>query len=203
MTIQILSSSLQFYNRDFDIDANNLKVPVFLMQRMSDSQIKEFLKKNGEKVQEQIINEITTNDRLKKIVQVPLMLYMLIAVVEKEKKIPDNKAHIIRDFLQSLYKRERREKDVNFDIENFHLLLCHLGFETRTLADTNSALSRGEFINPILEEGKKKLGLNLTIQNFLTRATDLNIIVKDKEQYSFAHESYQEYYAAEYLKLNN
>jgi hypothetical protein len=167
---------------------------------MGDSQILEFLTKNGKNVKEFIVKEITENPRLKNIVQKPLMLTMLIAVVIKEGKIPNEKGKIIRLFMYSLYEREQKQS-IDFDKDMFHILLCFLAFQTRELTGSNSGLDRDEYILPLLETRKSQLGLTINLLDFLLKAIDINILVKDDNQFSFSHELYQEYYAAEYLHL--
>ena len=194
----LITSRPQAYNREFDDLIQNRKIPVFVLQKMQDNQISEFLDKNGKNVKTQIQNEITANDRLKKIIQTPLMLTMLIAVVQKEGKIPSEKGKIIRAFIFSLYEREQKQI-IDFDKDTFHILLCHLGYETRDLSGSNSGLDRDEYILPILEDRKMKLGLTVNLLDFLRKATDLHILVNDDNQYSFSHERYQEYYAADFL----
>ncbi|MBL0020414.1 MAG: hypothetical protein IPP17_29255 [Bacteroidetes bacterium] len=123
---------------------------------------------------------------------------MLIAVVSKDGKIPNEKGKIIRAFMLSLYDREQR-LILDFDKELFHLLLCYLGYQTRALTGSNSGLDRDEYILPLLEQRKAQLGLQINLLEFIKKAIDLNILVRDENQYSFSHELYQEYYAAEYL----
>lgn len=194
----IISSRPQAYNREFDDLIQNRKIPVFILQKMEDFQINEFLSKNGKEVKSQILDEISANERIKKIIQTPLMLTMLIEVVKIESKIPSEKGKIIRAFIFSLYEREQKQF-IDFDKDTFHLLLCYLGYETRNLTGSNSGLDRDEYILPILEERKKHLGLTIDLVDFLRKTTDLYILVKDDNQYSFSHEQYQEYYAAEYI----
>jgi len=194
----LMTSRPQAYNREFDNLLQKHKTPVFVLQKMQDKQIAEFLEKNGKNVKNYIETEIKANDRLKKIVQTPLMLFMLIAVVQKEGKIPSEKGKIIRAFMFSLYDREQKQI-IDFDKDTFHLLLCYLGYETRTLSGSNSGLDREEYILPILEERKKQVGLTINLLDFLRKALDLNVLVNDENQYSFTHELYQEYYAAEYI----
>ncbi|NBB31633.1 NACHT domain-containing NTPase [Cellulophaga sp. BC115SP] len=194
----IITSRPQGYNREFDDLLQNRNIPVFVLQKMENKQINEFLEKNGKKVKDYIVTEINANDRLRKIVQTPLMLLMLIAVVEKEGKIPKEKGKIIRAFMFSLYDREQKQI-IDFDKDTFHLLLCYLGYQTRDLTGSNSGLDRDEYIFPILEERKRGLGLMINILDFLRKALDLNILVTEDNQYSFTHELYQEYYAAEFI----
>jgi predicted NACHT family NTPase len=194
----LIASRPQGYNREFDELLQNHKVPVFLLQKMQDNQISEFLDKNGKNVKKYIEAEINANERLKKIVQTPLMLIMLIAVVQKVGSIPNEKGKIIRAFIFSLYEREQKQI-IDFDKDIFHLLLCYLGYHTRDLTGSNSGLDRDEYILPLLEERKDQLGIPINLIDFLRKAIDLNVLVIEDNQYSFTHELYQEYYAAEYL----
>jgi len=194
----LISSRPQAYNREFDDYVLNVKIPVFMLQRMHDKQISEFLDKNGPTVKAYITNEINNNDKLKRIIQTPLMLIMLIGVVIKEGSIPSEKGKIVKAFMLSLYEREQRQH-FEFDKEIFHLFLCYLGFQTRNLTGSNSGLDRDEYILPILEERRTQLGITIDLIDFLRRAIDLNLLIKDENQYSFTHELYQEYYAAEFL----
>ncbi|MCX6266087.1 MAG: NACHT domain-containing protein [Bacteroidetes bacterium] len=194
----LITSRPQGYNHEFDDSLEKRKIPVFVLQKMQDFQISEFLDKNGKQVKAQIQEEININNRLKKIVQTPLMLIMLIAVVLKEGIIPSEKGKIIRAFMLSLYEREQKQQ-IDFDKEIFHLLLCYLGYQTKDLTGSNSGLDRDEYILPILEERQKQLGIPINLLDFLRKAIDLNVLVMDDNQYSFTHELYQEYYAAEFI----
>lgn len=199
----IISSRPQEYeHRYFDDTGGRRKIPVFMLQQMKQDQISDFIEKNcGSKSAKMALrDEFSRNQNWYDLVSTPLILYMLIQIVQSNRnKLPDNKATIIKEFIRNIYIREKKEKDATFDYETLHILLCHLGFETRTLADTNAALDRDEFILPILEERKKSYGLTVNLLDVLDKAVDLNILSKDENQYSFVHEVYQEYYAAEEL----
>lgn len=194
----LIASRPQGYNREFDELLQNRIVPVFVLQKMEDNQISEFLDKNGKNVKVYIDTEIKANERLKKIVQTPLMLVMLIAVVQKVGSIPTEKGKIIRAFIFSLYEREQKQI-IDFDKDIFHLLLCYLGYHTRDLTGSNSGLDRDEYIFPMLEERKNQLGIPINVLDFLRKAIDLNVLVNEDNQFSFTHELYQEYYAAEFI----
>jgi predicted NACHT family NTPase len=198
----LISSRPFFYNREFDNNELNIKIPIFKLQPLNDNQIVEFIDKNGKNVREEILLEIKNNNRLKEIIRTPLMLLMLISVVKRYGNIPENKARLIKTFIYSLYERELKQ-DFNFDNETLHLLLCYLGFETRSLTGSNSGLNKREFIIPLLEEKNKSLGININLLDFIKKSIDLNILVQDDENISFSHEIYQEYYAAEFLHQLN
>lgn len=194
----IISSRPQYYQRDFD--NAKMKIPVFQLKKMNEIQINEFLNKNGKHVQDIIRKEIEVNKNLQKIVNNPLLLHMLINVVTREGSIPTNKAKIIQTFIKSLYTRERQEKDLMFDPDTVHILLTYLGFQSRKDTGSNVGLNKDTFILPLLEKRKNDLGLEINLLYVLNKAVELQILVRDAEQYSFTHEIYQEFFAAEYLK---
>ncbi|WP_341900791.1 hypothetical protein [Fluviicola taffensis] len=194
----IISSRPQDYNGQFNSSTFGKSIPVFILQYMKDSQMKEYLQKNCPSKKEYIWTKINQNIRLKQIVNTPLMLTMLVSVVLKEGGIPDDKGKILRSFMVSLYDRETKQESL-FNSEEFHLLLCYLGFHTRDLTGTNSGLDKHQYIIPILQEQKNNFGLDTNLIEFIKKALDLNIMVSDMDQLSFTHEIYQEYYAAEFL----
>jgi predicted NACHT family NTPase len=192
-TFILLSTRPQDYKNDF------IRVPVFALQRMKDDQINEFLQKNtkNEKVREQIANAIANNERWKKILSTPLMLYMLIQVVTIEGEIPNDENKIILRFIENLYQRER-QKDHLFNIDYFHIMLCYLAFESiESKGNTNSALNFSE-VESIFHKKDQTLGTK-EIMTILKKATELNILAEDDMVYSFAHQSYQETLAGDYL----
>ncbi|MDB4710968.1 NACHT domain-containing protein [Flavobacteriales bacterium] len=192
----LITSRPQHYNREFD-DIKS-KIPVFSLQKMKEKQIEEFINKNGENVKSLILAELNQNERLKKLVQTPLILTILISVVIRDGEIPSEKGILIKSFMHSLYHREQQQI-IDFDVELFHILLCYLGFQTRDLSGSNSGLDKDEYIIPLLQQRKEELGTSVNIIDFLKKAKDLNILVSDVNQISFSHELYQEYYAAEFL----
>ncbi len=195
----LLSSRPHSYSGQFDTSSFGKSIPIFQLLKMNDSQMIEFLDKNCDlKNKKTILSEIENNNKLKQIVSTPLMLAMLVSVVSIEGNIPKDKAKILRSFMYSLYNRETKQ-EASFQVEEFHVLLCCLGFQSRDLTGTNSGLNKNQYVLPILQEEKSSLGLEVNLLNFLRKAMDLNILVSDNDHISFTHEIYQEYYAAEYL----
>lgn len=198
----LLSSRPQSYSGQFDTSSFGKSIPIFQLLKMNDGQMIEFLEKNCDsKNRKLILSEIENNNKLKQIVSTPLMLAMLVSVVSNEGNIPIDKAKILRSFMHSLYNRETKQEP-SFQVEEFHVLLCCLGFQSRDLTGTNSGLNKNQYVLPILQEEKNSLGLETNLLNFLRKAMDLNILVSDNDHISFTHEIYQEYYAAEYLCNN-
>ncbi|WP_221392056.1 NACHT domain-containing NTPase [Dyadobacter sp. NIV53] len=180
--------------------ANEFKeTPVFVLQRMEDEQVKEFLLKNCSHVPTRalIFNEVTANIRLGKIVRVPLLLKMLINVVLNNKGIiPANKTLIIKRFIQNLYDRETKKITSDIDFRIIHRLLCFVGYKTRNINGSNVGW-RMEELEAIIERRIEGSRFKINAYEFLDYAMDLNIIVNDENKYSFIHELYQEYYASE------
>jgi len=192
-TFILLSTRPQDYKNDF------IRVPIFALQKMKNDKINEFLQKNtkNKKVREQITNAIANNERWKKILSTPLILYMLVQVVTKEGEIPNDENKIILRFIKNLYQRER-EKDHLFDTDYFHIMLCHLAFESiETKGSTNSALNLSE-VESIFHKKDQTIGTKEIIA-ILKKATELNILAQDDMVYSFAHQSYQETLAGDYF----
>lgn len=199
----LLSSRPQSYSGQFDTSSFGKSIPIFQLQKMNENQMIEFLEKNCDlKNRQMILSEIENNFKLKQIISTPLMLAMLVTVVSFEGNIPKDKAKILRSFMHSLYNRESKQ-EAFFQVEEFHLLLCCLGFHSRDLTGTNSGLNKNQYVLPILQEEKNILGLETNLLNFIRKAMDLNILVSDNDYISFTHEIYQEYYAAEYLFNKN
>lgn len=208
----IISTRPQSYHRNFDNDFENRKVPVFDLQKLSDSKIAEFLDKNGKQVKTKILETIQNNEAWRKITSNPLMLKMLIVVaVKNEGNVPSETGKIIRAFMEHLYDREKLQRSGNFDKQIFHLLLCHLAYETRSLTNANASLDKDEFILPILKECKSSLQLSeqktdalapTDLLDFLRIAVDMNLLTESENQYSFTYELHQLYYHAEYAQKN-
>jgi len=179
--------------------------PAFVLQRMEDVQIEEFLQKNCNQanIRAIIMGEIRRNLRLGKIVRVPLLLKMLINVVLYNRgNIPENKVQIIKNFIQNLYEREKRKMVSDTDYRVIHRLLCFVAYHTRERNGSNVGWRREE-MEAVLEKRIEDSRFKLSVFEFLDAAIDLNILVRDEDKYSFIHELYQEYYAAEELFRKN
>ena len=121
------------------------------------------------------------------------MLYMMIQVVTKTKKIPKHLADLLDNFMFDIYDREK-QKDDNFPQDNFHALLCFLGLKMLNASETNAAQPR-EKVLKWLREKKQEDGLSIDLSYILDIATQLGILVRDGKKYSFAHQQYLDYYA--------
>ncbi len=211
----LISTRPQSYestSRSFDDDYKNRKLPIFDLQKLNSKKVEEFLEKNGKQVKAKVLETVANNEAWRKITSNPLMLKMLITVAISNKgNVPSETGKIIRAFMNYLYDRERNQRRGNFDKDIFHLLLCHLAYETRSLTNANASLDKSEYILPILQEYKDSLqisekkedGLAPTdLLDFLKIAEDMNILTETENQYSFTYELHQLYYFAEYAQKN-
>lgn len=185
-------------NRPQDTNIFNY-VPVFILQKMDNSQIAQFLEKNAlnKLVVSKIKTTIKDDQRLKEIIKTPFMLSRLIEVVERKGEVPTNKGDIIHEFIYGLYLREQIDKkDANFNQKVIHRLLRYLGFESLEQKGTNAGLSEDEVLN-IFAKRKKELGVQIDTVYVLEISTQLGILEKQDNVYVFSHQEYQDYYAFE------
>lgn len=194
----IVTSRPLGYKREFDDVTQNKYIPVFALQFMQDIQIEEFLDKNGKDVKGIILTEINTNSKLKDIIRTPLILSMLIYVVNKTKVIPKNKVAIIGEFINLLISRENKIDTI--DPEQFNFLLSHWGYFSRMKVGGNSGLNEQNDVLPFFRKTKEENGLSIDVWEFLVKARDMYVLIKNGHQYSFIHELYQEYFAALFLR---
>ncbi len=175
-------------------------VPVFQLQKMDMEQIKLFLKKNTEGnkgIAKLILDEINKDERLEKIIKTPLMLSRLIEIVKAKGEIPKSEGEIIEKFIYSLYQREQQEKkDANFNTKQIHRLLRYLGYESLEKKDTNSGMSEDEVLNYFVR-CKEKYSFIIDTSYVLEIATQLGILEKRDDMYTFAHQAYQDYFHAQ------
>lgn len=178
-------------------DENIFKdVPVFQLQKMDMEQIEIFLNRNTDKKEEAkaILKEIVKDKRLQKIITVPLMLSRLIEIYKVNGEIPKSEGEIINKFIYSLYYREMEEKkDANFNSKTIHILLKHLGYWSLEKQDTNSGINENEVLNYFLE-CKEKYGFSIDLVYVLEIVTQLGILEKRENLYTFAHQAYQDYF---------
>jgi hypothetical protein len=194
LSIVVTSRPLAYYN-EFGSS------PAFVLQRMENHQVDEFLNKNcNHSLTRDIIKrEILANSRFGKIVRVPLLLKMLINVVYTHKgEIPRNKTQIIKKFIHGLYDRETKKLRGAKDFRVVHRLLCYVAHLTRMKNESNVGWTIDE-VEALLEKRIENSRFKLSAFEFLDISIDLNILVKEAEKYTFAHELYQEYFASEEL----
>lgn len=178
---------------------NFFQLPVFNIRPLSDAQIQEYLLKNYDSPEksEKFFESLQQNAKLKRICENPFILKMMVSVVKEKGQIPDNTGQLVRCFMRNLCDREAEQKNATFDAKVFRLLISHLAYATRTAQQ--QVFSENDAIKYI-EEKRLRLRVDEGGLPFLMLACDMNILEQSSENYySFTHELFQEYYAAETL----
>ena len=169
---------------------NNFSLPTFKINTFSDSQIYEYLQKNYGTPQESagFYSSLQKNAKLKKLCETPFILWMLLAVTNKGKLIPNNTGDLVHRFMEALLEREV-SKDASFDKQcTFHINLSSLAYATRSI--NMSIFSELDAVKLL---GYDRIDLHM----FINLACNMNVLEKSSEnQFTFVHELYQEYYAA-------
>lgn len=185
----IASSRKSAYHNDFNL-------PIFQLQLMNDEQISEFIAKNYSSNYSDFFELLKKNTRINEWARNPLMLTMLISVAKKTGgKIPDNTGKLLKTFIDAIYKREIK-RNPTYNPEIAQILLSHLAFTSR---EDKLVGFKKAYALQILANKKNELGLSDDILSLLNSFIDINILYKKDEQIGFAHELYQEYFAAEEL----
>ena len=185
-------------SRPQDYKGNLEKIPVFSLQKMDISKIREFLRKNTDDnmVRSSIIHAVDENPEWLRILGTPLILFMLIRVVTQSGPIPDDENKIIIQFIKGLYVREKF-KDYEFDEEYFHAIICRIAYDCiNNVGNTNSGFTFAtikKFLSEDIDIGDKDL------RSILQKGVELNLMVQDGILYSFSHQSYQDTLAGDYF----
>ena len=179
-------------------------VPVFLLMKLSDEQIRTFLEKNTQSQDTiDIINEaIAENARLKSIVRTPLMFSRLIDIVEVTGKVPTSEGQIIGAFLDTLFVREKNEKmDSLFDVRKATYLLRTIAYQGLEDASTNAGMTE-ETVLSYMKYCMQSYCFQVDAFYMLDLFVQLGILIRRDDLYVFAHQAYQDYYhAAEEMAL--
>ena len=127
------------------------------------------------------------------------MLSRLIEVAHDEGTIPKSEGEIIHRFIHCLYNREKIDKqDVNFDVSKIHKLLRHLGHESLEDLDTNAGMTE-DMVLRYFVKCMRQFGFEIDTIYVLDKVTQLNILERREDVYSFAHQAYQDYYHSQQL----
>ncbi len=143
-----------------------------------------------------IINEFLEN---------PLMVSLLYKAFEYKKTIPYKKHIFYRQVYDALFEEHdlskpgafKRIKESNLDIEDFHAILRTIGFITLS---KGIIYSREEFVKIIKQAKEKNSEIKFSENKFINDIINaIPIFKKDGNEYRWAHKSFQEYFAANYI----
>jgi hypothetical protein len=170
--------------------------PTFEIKELSDNQIKDFISKflNFSDI-EKIWNEFDANRDMLQLGRNPLMLKMILSVL-KDNSIPANRGQLYQLFIQTIFIREEQKKK-QFDREQKSEILSKIAFLMRESGNISwSTQIFKNYIKNIIDENNLKISSTTLFKELLD-----NYLIKSSidDDVSFLHETYQEYFCANYL----
>jgi hypothetical protein len=173
-----------------------LDLPVFNIQPLDLSGIYEYVEKNFASLTESLLPRLNNSSRLLRLCSNPLLLQILCTIYENEDlNLINNEALIIRSFVAKSLVRERL-KNHKIDLQKLSHYLMDLGYFTRF----DASVSFSNFTTfEILSKSSELISPGDDKIEILNSLKDLNFIINSSRGYSFNHELYQEYFAAEGL----
>lgn len=177
-------------------ELTQLELPIFNIQPFDYNGIVEYVEKNYPQLSIGLIPSLNKSERLLRLCSNPLLLQILCSIYHYEDlSITNNEALIIKTFVQQSLERER-VKNHKVEIQKISHYLMELGYQTRFKASVT--FSQSEAIE-ILSKCSKYISPGDDIIEVLNLLKDVNFINQPAKDYSFNHELYQEYFAAEGL----
>ncbi|MGV0028345.1 NACHT domain-containing protein [Phormidesmis priestleyi] len=155
------------------------------LQPLADAKVKAFLQSRLLGHAQRQIEQL--GDRVKDLGQTPLMVWMLFSIFQQNGEIPSTRGEAYRAFT-TLYAERAKE---GIDLDESRFLLSKLAFELMH----NQELGEIDAQNLL---GSEK-ALDHLVRNHLLQAPG----TLGKRMIRFCHQSLQEYYAAEYLLMQN
>lgn len=177
-------------------EIQQLGLPIFNIQPFGQIGIIEFINKNFPKISQSLIPNLNNSKRLLRICSNPLLLNILCSIYHDEDlKRTNNEALIIKTFVNKSLERERL-KNPHVDTVKTLQYLMDLGYHTRNKALVS--FSQNDTLK-ILSTCSERIASGDDIIQIISLLKDLNFISESINGFSFNHELYQEYFAAEGL----
>jgi hypothetical protein len=182
-----------------DVPLERLKLPVFRLDPLTDDQIVDFLKRHfpDKRQAETFARTLRRNPRLWDWGRNPLQLWMLAQVGLKAKGgLPENRGQLLRRFVEYLLRREESKgpqtpRDIKLD------LLSEIGYQTRQSGRVSFPRQQAW---QIVGQRCQQMHYQVDSAEFVREVCDNHLLADQGEQLAFAHEMYQEYFAACGLK---
>jgi hypothetical protein len=139
----------------------------------------------------------------------PFLVSLLYKAYTYTKDIPASKITFYDEIYSALFKSHdlskdgwRRPKQSKLEIQQFRIVLRQLAFDT--LKINMVSYSKQELLDLILKAKVKCIGINFDESHYLTDLlTTVPIFVEEGHQIKWAHKSFQDFFAAEYLSFDN
>lgn len=190
---------------EFDSYQNNMfQIPTFIIQKLDESQIEEFVEKycyNVKELASKVLKILKSKQNIQELLSRPLVLTRAIEIIKNDNDLPDKEGQIIEKFLDGLLRREKDEKmDPLLNINNFKLLLSYAADNIWHKYRTNAPVHEFYF-NKLLVEASDKFGLEKFNAGYISRiGYELEILSKHGELIQFYHQSYLDFFCKHYLK---
>lgn len=170
--------------------------PTFELKELSDNQIKDFITKFSNYTDDgKIWNEFVFNKDMLQLGRNPLMLKMILSVL-KDNSIPANRGQLYQLFIQTIFVREEQKKK-QFDRDQKSEILSKIAFLMRESGNISWSIQIFKnYIKNIIEENNFKISSTILFKELLD-----NYLIKTSidDDVSFLHETYQEYFCANFL----
>ncbi len=177
-------------------EIQQLGLPIFNIQPFGQNGIIEFINKNFPEISQTLLPNLNNSKRLLRICSNPLLLNILCSIYHNEDlSKTNNEALIIKTFVNKSLERERLKNPFVDTVKTLQYLM-DLGYFTRSKALVS--FSKNDTIK-ILSDCSERIAPGDDVIKELSLLKDLNFITESINGFSFNHELYQEYFAAEGL----
>lgn len=191
---------IEFKESGTTVREHRKPIPAFLLLEMKEELIQNFIAKNYKGDKEKLwtfLNQPQFKGLLDTLKN-PLYLAEFLTVYEEGKAPPPSTTAITARFIERKYKREKEKIDARFDKHLFNQLMADYTFHisiSEKYGMSNPQVME-EDAKAIIEGIIKENKLEMTVQKFFHNAVSMNLLVKHRAgTYSFAHQSYQDYFA--------
>jgi len=191
---------------EFDSYQNNMfNVPTYLIEKLNENQIQEFVEKycyGSNELSEKVMKTLKSKTGIQELLLRPLVLTRAIEIIKIDNDLPEKEGQIIEKFLDTLLRREKDEKkDPLLNIINFKLLLAYAA-NTIWISNDKSNVPIHEFsFKKLLIKAADEFGLEKYNAGYIMRiGYELEILSKNDEYIQFYHQSYMEFFVKHYLK---
>ncbi|GAL77336.1 hypothetical protein JCM19274_5049 [Algibacter lectus] len=191
---------------EFDSYQNNMfNVPTYLIQKLNENQIQEFVEKycfGANELSKTVMSTLKRKTGIQELLRRPLVLTRAIEIIKIDNDLPEKEGQIIEKFLDTLLRREKDEKkDPLLNITHFKLLLSYAANNIWASNDKSNVPIHEFSFNKLLVKATDEFGLEKSNAGYITRiGYELEILSKNDEYIQFYHQSYMEFFVKHYLK---
>jgi hypothetical protein len=191
---------------EFDSYQNNMfNVPTYLIQKLSEDQIQEFVEKycyGSNELSEKVMSTLKSKVGIQELLLRPLVLTRAIEIIKIDNDLPEKEGQIIEKFIDTLLRREKDEKkDPLLNITHFKLLLAYAANNIWINKDKSNVPIHEFSFNKLLIKAADEFGLEKFNAGYIMRiGYELEILSKNDEHIKFYHQSYLEFFVKHYLK---